>query len=105
MEALKAKLDIPPTIRDVLGAGREHEFMSQLDAVAEAAFDDQVGDVGGCATAAHELACQRQHMMAPSQCTGANPRYPLIKDLRAMLRAAWESPILPLTSLETDVHE
>lgn len=43
VEALKAKLDIPPTIRDVLGAGREQEFMSHLDAVAEAAFDDQVG--------------------------------------------------------------
>lgn len=40
-----------------------------------------------------------------TQCTGANPRYPLIKDLRAMLRAAWESPMLPLTTLETDVHD
>lgn len=79
VEDLKSKLDIPATIKDVLGASREQEFMSQLDAVAEAAFDDQ--------------------------CTGANPRYPLIKDLRAILKAAWEAPILPLTSLETPSHE
>lgn len=29
------------------------------------------------------------------QCTGANPRYPLIADLRQLLRDAWEAPILP----------
>ena len=34
------------------------------------------------------------------QCTGANPRYPLIADLKQMLRDAWGQPILPLHSLE-----
>jgi hypothetical protein len=33
------------------------------------------------------------------QCTGANPRYPLIKDLRGIFSAAWTAPILPLASL------
>ena len=36
----------------------------------------------------------------PSQCTGANPRYPTIADLKQILIDAWEQPILPLTSLE-----
>lgn len=53
VEALKAKLDIPPTIRDVLGSGREQEFVSQLDAVAEAAFDDQVRGVAHVCVAPH----------------------------------------------------
>ena len=37
---------------------------------------------------------------APAQCTGANPRYPLVKDLRGIFLAAWTRPILPLKSLE-----
>ena len=31
---------------------------------------------------------------------GANPRYPLIKDLRGMLHVAWLRPILPLAELD-----
>lgn len=34
------------------------------------------------------------------QCTGANPRSPLISDLRRILDDAYESPIMPLKSLE-----
>mgnify|MGYP001810301280 CR=1 FL=1 len=34
------------------------------------------------------------------QCTGANPRYPLVKDLRKMFEDAWSKPILPLTNLD-----
>lgn len=30
-----------------------------------------------------------------SQCTGANPRYPLIADLRQLLVEAWQAPIVP----------
>ena len=33
------------------------------------------------------------------QCTGANPRYPLIKELREIYVAAWTKPILPLPHL------
>ena len=33
------------------------------------------------------------------QCTGANPRYPTIADLRQILLDAWDTPILPLTTL------
>jgi hypothetical protein len=33
------------------------------------------------------------------QCTGANPRYPLVKDLRKMFEDAWAAPILPLDGL------
>jgi acetaldehyde dehydrogenase/alcohol dehydrogenase len=74
VEALKAKLDIPPTIREIVGAAKEAEFIDSLDQLAENAFDDQ--------------------------CTGANPRYPLIVDLKGMYKAAWSAPILPLTHLE-----
>jgi acetaldehyde dehydrogenase / alcohol dehydrogenase len=74
VEALKATLDIPPTIREIVGATRESEYLASLDQLAENAFDDQ--------------------------CTGANPRYPLIKDLKALYAAAWKAPILPLSELE-----
>ncbi|EFN53515.1 hypothetical protein CHLNCDRAFT_58567 [Chlorella variabilis] len=60
VEELKRQCDIPPTIRDILGADKEGEYMAALDEMAENAFDDQ--------------------------CTGANPRYPLISDLRQILK-------------------
>jgi acetaldehyde dehydrogenase / alcohol dehydrogenase len=57
IESLKRDLDIPVSIQ---AAGvPEREFLAQVDAVAEEAFDDQ--------------------------CTGANPRFPLISELRALL--------------------
>lgn len=63
-----------PTIREMVGVEKEEAYMASLDGMAENAFDDQ--------------------------CTGANPRYPLIADLKRILREAWGSPILPLSSLE-----
>lgn len=74
IEDLKAQLDIPATIAEVVGKDKEPEFLSKLDMLADQAFDDQ--------------------------CTGANPRYPLIKDLRDILEHAWMKPILPLAELE-----
>ncbi|AKJ65703.1 bifunctional acetaldehyde-CoA/alcohol dehydrogenase [Kiritimatiella glycovorans] len=58
---LKQRLDIPATIRE---AGvPEGAFRERLDELAEDAFDDQ--------------------------CTGANPRYPLIGELRRLYRRAY----------------
>jgi acetaldehyde dehydrogenase/alcohol dehydrogenase len=57
IEGLKRDLEIPASIQ-AAGVG-EAEFLARLDSVAVDAFDDQ--------------------------CTGANPRYPLIGELRAIL--------------------
>jgi acetaldehyde dehydrogenase/alcohol dehydrogenase len=57
VESLKATLEIPASIQ---AAGvSEPEFLARVDAIAEKAFDDQ--------------------------CTGANPRFPLISELRQLL--------------------
>lgn len=57
IEALKRDLEIPGSIRE---AGvPEADFLARVDAIAEEAFDDQ--------------------------CTGANPRFPLIRELRTLL--------------------
>ncbi|GHD60760.1 bifunctional acetaldehyde-CoA/alcohol dehydrogenase [Jeongeupia chitinilytica] len=57
VDEMKACLDIPMSIQ---AAGvPEKEFLAKLDEVAEEAFDDQ--------------------------CTGANPRYPLISELKQLL--------------------
>lgn len=57
MEQLKKTLGIPASIQE---AGvNEADFLAKLDEVAEDAFDDQ--------------------------CTGANPRYPLINELKQLL--------------------
>ena len=57
VEGLKKQLQIPASIQE---AGvSEADFLAKLDSVAVDAFDDQ--------------------------CTGANPRYPLIKELKAIL--------------------
>jgi acetaldehyde dehydrogenase/alcohol dehydrogenase len=62
IDELKAKVNIPKTIRD---AGvSERKFYATLDEMAESAFDDQ--------------------------CTGANPRYPLICELKQMYINAFE---------------
>jgi acetaldehyde dehydrogenase/alcohol dehydrogenase len=70
IEDLKAAVEIPPTIREICGAEREGEYMAKLDDMSDNAFDDQ--------------------------CTGANPRYPLINDLRQLLLDAWDKPIMSL---------
>ena len=57
VEEMKQQLDIPASIRE---AGvSEAEFLSKIDNLAEEAFDDQ--------------------------CTGANPRFPLIAELKQLL--------------------
>ena len=61
VEELKATLEIPPSIK---AAGvPEEAFLARLDPLAEGAFDDQ--------------------------CTGANPSYPLIGELREVLLASY----------------
>jgi len=56
IEELKAKVDIPKTIREA-GVSKD-KFYATLDKMSEQAFDDQ--------------------------CTGANPRYPLISEIKQM---------------------
>lgn len=62
IEELKSKVNIPKTIRD-FGVS-EQKFYATLDEMSESAFDDQ--------------------------CTGANPRYPLICELKQMYINAFE---------------
>ena len=55
-DKLKARVDMP---KDISSAGKnEKEFYASLDEMCEQAFDDQ--------------------------CTGANPRYPLISEIKEM---------------------
>lgn len=61
LEQLKKDLDIPASIQ-AAGVG-EADFMTKVDKLAEMAFDDQ--------------------------CTGANPRYPLIAEIRDVLIASF----------------
>ncbi|MDS0528299.1 bifunctional acetaldehyde-CoA/alcohol dehydrogenase [Clostridium sp. SHJSY1] len=62
IEDLQAKVGMPKTIKE---AGvSEHKFYSTLDIMVEQAFDDQ--------------------------CTGANPRYPLMSELKQMYINAYE---------------
>ena len=61
---LKTALGIPGTIKEALGEKyTEEEFLSRLDQMSEDAFDDQ--------------------------CTGANPRYPLIEEIKTMYLNAY----------------
>ena len=61
LEELKIALDIPLSIQ---AAGvNEADFLAAVDDLAEQAFDDQ--------------------------CTGANPRYPLISELKDVLLASY----------------
>lgn len=65
LEELRIQLNIAPTIK---AAGvDENMFLARLDELAENAFDDQ--------------------------CTGANPRYPLISDLKELYKAAYYGTI------------
>ncbi|MER2054155.1 MAG: bifunctional acetaldehyde-CoA/alcohol dehydrogenase [Clostridia bacterium] len=58
---LKAYVGIKPTIRDYVAD--EKDFLDRLDAMVEQAFDDQ--------------------------CTGANPRYPLMEEIKQMYLNAY----------------
>lgn len=62
VEELKREVEIPGSIQEFL-QGDEAMFYNQLDRVAEQAFDDQ--------------------------CTGSNPRYPLIADIKQLLVDAY----------------
>ncbi len=61
IEELKRRLDIPKSIKE-LGIS-EKDFLAKVDMLAEKAFDDQ--------------------------CTGANPRYPLISELKELYLKAY----------------
>ena len=64
IEELQAKVNMPKTIKE---AGvSETKFYETLDEMVEQAFDDQ--------------------------CTGANPRYPLMSELKEMYIKAFEGP-------------
>ncbi|WFQ80537.1 bifunctional acetaldehyde-CoA/alcohol dehydrogenase [Xenorhabdus sp. SF857] len=57
LDEMKSQLDIPASIRET--GVQEADFLAKIDKLAEDAFDDQ--------------------------CTGANPRYPLISELKQLL--------------------
>ena len=61
IDELKAKVGIKPAIKDYVPD--EADFMNRLDAMVEQAFDDQ--------------------------CTGANPRYPLMSEIKQMYLNAY----------------
>ncbi len=61
LQELRQEVGIPATIKD--WGVKEEDFQAKLDLVAEQAFDDQ--------------------------CTGANPRYPLIAELKELLTEAY----------------
>jgi len=62
IEDLKRQVDIPLTVKEVL-SDHDQEFYEEVEAMADQAFDDQ--------------------------CTGANPRYPLIADLKELYVLAY----------------
>ena len=61
IDDLKARVGIKPTIKDY--CPDEQDFLNRLDAMTEQAFDDQ--------------------------CTGANPRYPLMSEIKQMYLNAY----------------
>ncbi len=61
IDKLKARVGIKPTIKDYVSD--EADFLNRLDAMVEQAFDDQ--------------------------CTGANPRYPLMSEIKQMYLNAY----------------
>ena len=71
VESLKRELDLPTSIKDAI-TGTPQEFYAKVEHLADQAFDDQ--------------------------CTGANPRYPLITDLKQLLEDAYEgAPVVDET--------
>ena len=64
LEEIKKRLNLPPTIKAALGDKvTEQEFLDSVDEMSRDAFDDQ--------------------------CTGANPRYPLIKEIKRLYLNAY----------------
>ncbi|WP_096087434.1 bifunctional acetaldehyde-CoA/alcohol dehydrogenase [Agaribacterium haliotis] len=72
VDGLKAELDIPSTIQ---GAGvNEREFLAKVDLLSEEAFDDQ--------------------------CTPANPRYPLVAEIKGLYLQAFYGENAPKLEAE-----
>ncbi|EOG2427857.1 bifunctional acetaldehyde-CoA/alcohol dehydrogenase [Proteus mirabilis] len=78
LEEMKSSLGIPASIRE---AGvQESDFLAKVDKLSEDAFDDQ--------------------------CTGANPRYPLISELKQLLLDSYygrefnEHPVAPVAEVK-----
>ncbi len=67
IEDLKSQVGIPKGIKDVVSVS-EAEFFAKLDDLADQAFDDQ--------------------------CTGSNPRYPLISDIKQLLTNAYHGNLV-----------
>jgi acetaldehyde dehydrogenase / alcohol dehydrogenase len=67
VEELKRQVDIPNTIQEAIASqGMSDDFFfARVEEMADRAFDDQ--------------------------CTGANPRYPLIEDLKQLLLQAYSN--------------
>ena len=64
LSELRAQLKIPATIKEAIGnKGTEQEFLESLEKMSHDAFDDQ--------------------------CTGANPRYPLVEEIKGMYLNAY----------------
>ena len=64
VEGLKKALELPSSIKEALGDRvSEQEFLDSLDTLSKDAFDDQ--------------------------CTGANPRYPLVEEIKKMYENAY----------------
>ena len=62
LAGLRSRLEMPASIREV-GVG-EADFKARLDELSMQAYDDQ--------------------------CTGCNPRYPLIREIRQLYLDAWD---------------
>jgi acetaldehyde dehydrogenase / alcohol dehydrogenase len=79
IEDLKRQIEIPAAIKDVIDES-EAEFYAKLDELSDRAFDDQ--------------------------CTGSNPRYPLISDLKELLVRAYQghSPLHLSNRVESDLQ-
>jgi acetaldehyde dehydrogenase/alcohol dehydrogenase len=78
IDGLKRRLHIPMTIREVLN-DNDKAFYDQVEEMADQAFDDQ--------------------------CTGANPRYPLISDLKELYILAYRGCRIDAAMFHPEVHE
>ncbi len=78
IEDLKRKLNIPMTIREVLNDD-DKAFYDHVEEMSDQAFDDQ--------------------------CTGANPRYPLIRDLKELYTLAYRGCRLDASLFHPEVTE
>ena len=77
IDGLKAKIGIKPTIRDYVPD--EKDFLDRLDDMVEQAFDDQ--------------------------CTGANPRYPLMSEIKQMYLNAYYGKTFEEAELPASAQE